>query len=113
MPWVPDSVPELFFFAEDVFLVVAVVEPPSFLVLISCELLAVVVEAVSVWVVQEPRNATPATQTMEVRMDVFIGYSGALQIRQRQLTSQAIKLGRLRFLAGTWQTGPVRTRVCR
>ncbi len=82
-PCVPDSVleleveldflPELFFRVEDDFLVVSVSELPvaPFLVLIS-ELLLVVV-AVSVLLAQELRKATPAMQTMAVRIDFFIG----------------------------------------
>ncbi len=79
-PCVPDSVleleveldflPELFFRVEDDFLVVSPEAP--FLVLISCELLLVVV-AVSVLLAQELRKATPAMQTMALRIDLVIG----------------------------------------
>jgi hypothetical protein len=64
-----------FFFEEEPFFV----EEPCFelpevlILVVSCELLAVVVLAVSVFVAQEVMNATPTRATMEERIDFFIG----------------------------------------
>jgi hypothetical protein len=76
----PDSEPFFELFFEELFLELFI-EPPVSLPLVflllaaDCELLPEVVELVSLLLAQEARNATPRRQTIDDRMDFFIGLS--------------------------------------
>ena len=83
--------PELFLVAEDLpdddfFVVVPEWSEPLFLVADVCELLELVVVAVSPLLVQEARNATPSRQTIDETMDFFIG----LKLTRRDCASACL-----------------------